>query len=47
VVYVKGKRVNVRSKEKVAVQADGDPAGWTPVEIDLLTTRAKFFVPPR
>jgi diacylglycerol kinase family enzyme len=45
-VYVKGKRVSVRSTQRVAVQADGDPAGWTPVEIDLLTTRAKFLVPP-
>ena len=46
VVYVKGRRVRVRSVEPVAVQADGDPAGFTPVEIDLLKTRATFFVPP-
>jgi YegS/Rv2252/BmrU family lipid kinase len=47
VVYVKGKRVVVRSKEPVAVQADGDPAGWTPVEVELLKTRVAFIVPER
>jgi len=45
VVYVKGRRVAVRSKEPVAVQADGDPAGWTPVEMELLKTRVAFIVP--
>jgi diacylglycerol kinase family enzyme len=45
VVYVKGKRVAVRSKEAVAVQADGDPAGWTPVEMELMKTRVGFIVP--
>jgi diacylglycerol kinase (ATP) len=47
VVYVKGRRVVVRSREPVAVQADGDPAGWTPVEMELLKTRVAFIVPPR
>jgi diacylglycerol kinase (ATP) len=45
VVYVKGKRVAVRSKNPVAVQADGDPAGWTPTEIELIKTRVAFIVP--
>jgi diacylglycerol kinase (ATP) len=45
VVYVKGKQVVVRSKEPVAVQADGDPAGWTPVEMRLIRTRVGFIVP--
>ena len=45
-VYVKGKRVRVTSREPVAVQADGDPAGWTPIEIGLLETRVAFLVPP-
>jgi diacylglycerol kinase (ATP) len=45
VVYKKGKHVVVRSKEPVAVQADGDPAGWTPVEMELLKTRVAFIVP--
>jgi diacylglycerol kinase (ATP) len=47
VVYVKGRHVVVRSKEPVAVQADGDPAGWTPVEMELLKTRVAFIVPER
>jgi diacylglycerol kinase family enzyme len=41
-VYVKGRRVVVRSKEAVAVQADGDPAGFTPVEMELLKVRVAF-----
>lgn len=45
-VYVKGKHVRITSREPVAVQADGDPAGWTPVEISLLETRVAFLVPP-
>jgi diacylglycerol kinase family enzyme len=45
VVYVKGKQVAVRSKEPVAVQADGDPAGWTPVEMKLIPTKVGFIVP--
>jgi len=45
-VYVKGRRVHVTSREPVAVQADGDPAGWTPIEIGLLETRVAFLVPP-
>jgi diacylglycerol kinase (ATP) len=42
VVYVKGKRVRVTSPAAVAVQADGDPAGYTPVDIELLKTRVVF-----
>jgi diacylglycerol kinase family enzyme len=45
VVYVKGRRVKITSPEPVAVQADGDPAGWTPVEMELLPTRVAFIVP--
>jgi diacylglycerol kinase family enzyme len=45
-VYVKGKHVRITSREPVAVQADGDPAGWTPVEVGLLETRVAFLVPP-
>jgi diacylglycerol kinase family enzyme len=45
-VYVKGKQVRITSREPVAVQADGDPAGWTPIEAGLLDTRVAFLVPP-
>lgn len=44
VVYVKGRRVRVTSPEPVAVQADGDPAGWTPVEMELLRRRVGFLI---
>jgi YegS/Rv2252/BmrU family lipid kinase len=42
VVYLKGKRVRITSPDAVAVQADGDPAGHTPLEIELLATRVAF-----
>jgi diacylglycerol kinase (ATP) len=44
--YVTGKRVAIRSDDPVAIQADGDPAGWTPAEIELIPTRVAFIVPP-
>ena len=42
VVYQKGKRVRVTSSEPVAVQADGDPAGHTPIDVELMRTRVAF-----
>jgi diacylglycerol kinase (ATP) len=45
VVYVKGKHVRIESAEPVPVQLDGDFAGHTPVEIDLLPVRLPFMVP--
>ena len=47
VVYVKGRRVRIESPQPVPVQVDGEPAGVTPVEIDLLPGRIGFIVPPR
>jgi diacylglycerol kinase (ATP) len=48
VVYVKGRSVRIESaasEKPVPVQVDGDPAGHTPVEIDLLPVRLPFIVP--
>ena len=48
VVYAKGKRVRIEAingSGPVPVQVDGDPAGHTPVEIDLLPARLGFIVP--
>ena len=45
VVYRRGKQVRIESPERVPVQADGDPAGFTPVEIDLLPVQVPFIVP--
>jgi YegS/Rv2252/BmrU family lipid kinase len=44
-VYVKGKHIRIESAEPVPVQLDGDSAGHTPLEIDLLPTRLPFIVP--
>lgn len=45
VVYTRGRRVRVTSREPVAVQADGDSAGFTPVDISVLPGRVPFLVP--
>jgi diacylglycerol kinase (ATP) len=45
-VYVRGKHIRIESEEPVPVQIDGDPGGYTPVEIDLLPFRLPFIVPP-
>jgi len=45
VVYVKGKKVRIESTTPVPVQVDGEPAGMTPVEMDLLPCRIPFIVP--
>jgi len=45
VVYVKGRQVRIESTTPVPVQVDGEPAGQTPVEIDLLPCRIPFIVP--
>ena len=46
VVYVKGRNVRIESTTPVPVQVDGEPAGQTPVDIDLLPCRIPFIVPP-
>jgi diacylglycerol kinase family enzyme len=46
VTYVKGRHVRVESQGRAApVQVDGDPAGHTPADIDLLPIRLPFIVP--
>ena len=47
VVYVKGRQVRIESPRPVPVQVDGEPAGMTPVRIDLLPGRIPFIVPAR
>jgi diacylglycerol kinase (ATP) len=45
VVYRKGTSIRIESPRSVPVQIDGDPAGHTPVQIDLLPVRVPFIVP--
>jgi len=45
VVYLRGKHVRIDSARRVPVQIDGDAAGHTPVNIDLLPIRMPFIVP--
>jgi diacylglycerol kinase family enzyme len=45
VIYVRGKTVNVNSTEPVAVQVDGDSAGFTPLSVDILPGQVPFLVP--
>jgi diacylglycerol kinase (ATP) len=44
-IYTKGKTIRVESEKTVPVQIDGDAAGHTPLEIDLLPHRLAFMVP--
>ena len=44
-VYQRGKHVDIESPGQVLVQVDGDPAGFTPVHVDLLPTQLPFIVP--
>ena len=44
-IYRRGKRIEVSSTRPVPVQLDGDPAGFTPLVIDLLPHRLTFIVP--
>jgi diacylglycerol kinase (ATP) len=45
VVYARGRHFRVTAPEPVPVQADGDPAGFTPVEVDVLPGRVPFLMP--
>jgi diacylglycerol kinase family enzyme len=45
VVYVNGKSIRVDSAAPVPVQLDGDSAGYTPLQIDMLPERVPFLVP--
>ena len=42
--YTKAKRVSVRAKKPVPVQLDGDSAGMTPIDIELLPITVPFIV---
>ena len=44
-VYLRGKHVEIRSPHPVAVQIDGEAAGFTPVTVDLLPMQVPFIVP--
>jgi diacylglycerol kinase (ATP) len=46
-VYRKGRHVRIESRTPVPVQIDGDGAGYTPAEIDLLPERLAFIVPEK
>ena len=45
VIYTTASRVVVRSAQTVPVQIDGEAAGHTPLEIEMLKTRIPFLVP--
>ena len=44
--YLTGTRIRIESREPVAVQMDGDPAGVTPADIGLLPAAVPVLVPP-
>jgi diacylglycerol kinase (ATP) len=44
-IYTKGKRIHIDSTEPVPIQVDGEAAGHTPLECELLPVRLPFIVP--
>jgi diacylglycerol kinase family enzyme len=44
VIYMRGKTVFVDSEKPLAVQLDGDSAGFTPLSVDLLPARVPFLM---
>jgi YegS/Rv2252/BmrU family lipid kinase len=46
-IYTKGKRVRIDAAEPIPVQIDGEAAGHTPLECDLLPVRLPFLVPEK
>jgi diacylglycerol kinase family enzyme len=47
VLYLRGKTAKVDSANPVAIQIDGDSAGFTPLTVDVLPGRIPFLVPVR
>ncbi len=45
VVYLRGKNVTVKSAEKVPVQLDGDPGGFTPLDVEVVPAALRFLTP--
>ena len=43
--FLRGKRIKLSSEPQTAVQADGDLAGMTPVEIVVVPGAAAFLIP--
>ncbi|MFN4242675.1 MAG: diacylglycerol/lipid kinase family protein [Tepidisphaerales bacterium] len=46
VVYLRARHVEVRSEAAVAVQADGEAAGFTPLSVELLPRQVRFLTLP-
>ena len=44
---IQSNRIRITSEVPAPIQIDGDPAGWTPVEIQLLPRALEVFVPSK
>ena len=45
VIRLRGQRIRINSDSPVPMQADGDPAGMTPVEITVDPLAIEFLIP--
>jgi YegS/Rv2252/BmrU family lipid kinase len=45
VIYLRGKSVHVHSNQKIPIQIDGEAAGFTPLQVDILPAAVPFLVP--
>jgi diacylglycerol kinase (ATP) len=44
-IYMRGTKIRIESAEAVPVQVDGEAAGHTPLDIELLPVRVPFVLP--
>ena len=45
VTCLRGRNIRIKAEKTVPVQLDGDPFGFTPLNLELTTDKATFFVP--
>jgi len=46
VIYLRGKSIHIHSDQKLPIQIDGEAAGFTPLQVDILSAAVPFLVPP-
>jgi YegS/Rv2252/BmrU family lipid kinase len=46
VIYLCGKSIHIHSDQKLPIQIDGEAAGFTPLQVDILSAAVPFLVPP-
>ena len=45
VIYLRGKSVHVHSNQNIPIQIDGEAAGFTPLQVDVMPASVPFLIP--